>query len=159
MDDDPVYETATFAAGSFWDAEAVFRRENGVAGTRVGYTGGSLPDPTYEQVSSGSTGHVEAVQLTFDPRRISYERLLDLFWSLLDSICEPGTMTAPAIFFHSPEQKAAAETSRKRAGQLVLGAGSVEILPAARFWPAEEYHQQYYEKCSQGYGITRTFLE
>ena len=164
METDELYEKATFAAGCFWGVEAAFRRLKGVIGTRVGYTGGSKQNPTYEQVCSGRTGHAEAVEITFDSRIISYDQLLTVFWNLHDPAQlnrqgpDIGTNYRSAIFYHTPEQKALAEASRDR-----LQASTVfrnrkivtEIVPAGEFFPAEDYHQQYYEKCGRGYCATR----
>ncbi|OPY39297.1 MAG: methionine sulfoxide reductase A [Methanoregula sp. PtaU1.Bin051] len=155
---------ATFAAGCFWGVEAAFRHVPGVIGTVAGYTGGSKPDPTYEQVCSGITGHAEAVEITFDPKVVSYEQLLDIFWKSHDPTQvnrqgpDIGTNYRSAIFYHSPEQKAAAEASRDRLQKSAIYRErmiATEIVPAAEFWPAEEYHQQYYEKCGRGYCATR----
>jgi methionine-S-sulfoxide reductase len=159
MDDNHQHDVATFAAGCFWDAEALFRRADGVVATKVGFTGGSIPEPTYEQVSSGVTGHTEAVQVVFDPSCISYPDLLDIFWSLIDPLRVQDDRTRLIIFYHSPVQKEAAETSIKRhqgsSGQVAM----VEILPAGEFWNAEECHQQYYEKCGQGYCTSMKYWE
>jgi methionine-S-sulfoxide reductase len=159
MEDSQHHEVATFAAGCFWDVEALFRRKDGVVATRVGYTGGSVPDPTYEQVSSGTTGHIEAVQVVFDPSRVSYDELLDIFWSMVDPSREQEDSTRAVIFYHSQEQRATAEASRKRFGNATGLAATAEILPSGEFWIAEECHQQYYEKCGQGYCITENYRE
>ncbi len=145
-------DIATFAAGCFWGVEADFRRTPGVTGTRVGYTGGHTEDPSYQQVCSDTTGHAEAVEVTFDPEQISYDQLLDLFWHAHDPTQlnrqgpDVGSQYRSAIFFHSPEQERAAIESKAR-----VQAGSpqrvvTEILPAPEFYEAEEYHQQYLEK-------------
>jgi methionine-S-sulfoxide reductase len=159
MEESPGYEVATFAAGCFWDAEAEFRRQEGVIATITGYTGGSVTKPGYEQVSSGTTGHAEAVRVIFDPKQVSLEQLLDLFWSIHDPFHDQENSTRSAIFYHSPEQKALAEVSRDRlqrtTGRIIL----TEILPAVKFWQAEEYHQQYYEKCGRGYGSQTKYWE
>ena len=151
MEESPWYEMATFAAGCFWDAEAEFRQRDGVIETRAGYIGGTVPEPGYEQVSSGTTGHAEAVQLVFDPEQVSYDKLLDLFWSIHDPFGVQECNTRSAIFFHSPEQRERAEASRdllqRKTGKTIL----TEILPYPRFWTAEDCHQQYYEKCGRGY--------
>lgn len=158
------YERATFAAGCFWGVEAAFRRLKGVVGTRVGYTGGSIPNPTYEQVCSGRTGHAEAVEVTFDPWILSYNQLLDLFWTIHDPTQldrqgpDIGSNYRSAIFWHTPEQKVLAEASRdqRTAAGTFRGRKIVtEIVPVGEFWPAEDYHQQYYEKCGRGYCATR----
>lgn len=147
---------AAFAAGCFWGVESAFRQYlgKGVVSTRVGYTGGHLDNPTYEQVCSHTTGHAEAVEITYDPSKISYEQLLDVFWSIHDPTTpnrqgpDIGSQYRSAIFYHSPEQKRAAEASKKRLEESKRFADPVvtEIVEAGRFWPAEEYHQQYFEK-------------
>lgn len=159
-----MYGKATFAAGCFWGVEATFRRLKGVIGTRVGYTGGSKDHPTYEQVCNGKTGHAEAVEVTFDPTILSYDQLLDLFWTIHDPTQQDrqgpdiGTNYRSAIFYHTREQKALAEASRDRlqdSGRYRNMRIATEIVPAGEFWPAEDYHQQYYEKCGRGYCATR----
>jgi len=159
MEDSQHHEVATFAAGCFWDVEALFRRKDGVVATRVGYTGGSVPEPTYEQVSSGTTGHVEAVQVVFDPSRVSYEELLDLFWSMVDPAREQCDSTRAVIFYHSPEQRATAEASRDKFRNETGQTAAAEILPSGEFWNAEECHQQYYEKCGRGFCISENYRE
>ena len=164
MSDPTAFERATFAAGCFWDLEAAFRRVDGVLETLTGYTGGSVPEPSYEQVESGTTGHVEAVGLVFDPSVVSYDRLLDLFWTLHDPIRMDGQgdyagpQYRPVIFYHSEAQRVAAHASRDRlAASGLLGNHPVvtEILPATEFWRAEDCHQQFYEKCGRGYSMSR----
>lgn len=151
-------EKATFAAGCFWGVEDVFRYINGVMETGVGYTGGSLEDPTYRQVCTGKTGHAEAVQVEFDPAVVSYEQLLDVFWRVHDPTQlnrqgpDHGTQYRSAIFFHSPEQERLARESLKKlqeSGQYRKDIAT-EITPAFTFWKAEEYHQQYVEKNGSG---------
>ncbi len=142
---------ATFAAGCFWGIEKAFRQVDGVTETAVGYTGGETPDPSYEQVCSGRTGHAEAVQVDYDPARVSYDDLLDLFWRVHDATQlnrqgpDVGSQYRSALFFHDPEQEAAAQAAKARqqasGGQIVT-----EIVPAATFYLAEDYHQQYLEK-------------
>ena len=148
-------EKATFAAGCFWGVEAAFREMKGVISTRVGYTGGHAKNPTYEEVCSGKTGHAEAVEVVFDPLAVSYQELLDLFWSIHDPTQlnrqgpDYGTNYRSAIFYHTPAQKILAEESRKRiaeSGRYGRRPVVTEIMPASPFYPAEEYHQQYYEK-------------
>ena len=155
-------EVATFAAGCFWDVEAEFRRVEGVIFTTVGYTGGTMPDPTYEQVVSGNTGHVEAVCVEFDPGVVTYERLLDVFFRIHDptrSFIEKNYRTA--IFYHSEKQKKSAEAFRDR----LMKSGRyrekivTEIVPASKFWKAEEYHQQFYEKSGHGYSAIPKYYE
>ena len=147
-------QKATFAAGCFWGVEAAFRQVPGVLETAVGYTGGSLPDPTYEDVCTDGTGHAEAVEVEFDPARVTYERLLDVFWENHDPTQknrqgpDVGTQYRSGIFFHSPEQKAAAEASKAslEASGRFKRPIATEITPASTFWRAEEYHQRYLEK-------------
>jgi peptide-methionine (S)-S-oxide reductase len=147
-------EKATFAAGCFWGVEAAFRNVEGVTATAVGYTGGSTDSPTYEQVCSDRTGHAEAVEVEFDPARVSYEKLLEVFWGEHDPTQknrqgpDVGTQYRTAIFFHTPAQKAAAEASRDALAKSGKHSRPIvtEIVPAAKFWPAEEYHQRYLEK-------------
>jgi peptide-methionine (S)-S-oxide reductase len=146
---------ATFAAGCFWGVEASFREVQGVVDTAVGYTGGKKDHPTYEEVSSGTTGHAEAVEVIFDPARVTYETLLSVFWSIHDPTQvnrqgpDIGTNYRSAIFYHTPAQKARAEVSREQlegAGKFGNRRIATEIVPASTFWRAEEYHQRYFEK-------------
>jgi peptide-methionine (S)-S-oxide reductase len=147
-------EKATFAAGCFWGVEAAFRNVEGVTATAVGYTGGTTENPTYEQVCTDRTGHAEAVEVEYDPRRVSYDKLLEVFWGEHDPTQknrqgpDVGTQYRTAIFTHSPEQKAAAEASRDALSKSGKFSRPIvtEIVPAVRFWPAEEYHQRYLEK-------------
>jgi peptide-methionine (S)-S-oxide reductase len=147
-------EKATFAAGCFWGVEAVFRQVPGVTATRVGYTGGTVADPSYELVCTGTTGHAEALEVTFDPERVSYGELLDLFWSKHDPTTrnrqgpDVGSQYRSAIFFHSPEQEAEAIASRDRleAEGRYKNPVVTEIVPASPFYEAEDYHQRYLEK-------------
>ena len=145
---------ATFAAGCFWGVEAAFRQQKGVQATAVGYCGGRPPNPTYEDVCTDRTGHAEVVQVDYDPAEASYDDLLDLFWRIHDPTTlnrqgpDVGTQYRSAIFYHTPEQRAAAIASRDRlqASGRLRGPVVTEILPAAEFWRAEEYHQRYLEK-------------
>ena len=145
-------ETATFAAGCFWCVEEVFRQQPGVLRATSGYTGGHTRNPTYKEVCSGRTGHAEAVQVEFDPDRISYGRLVELFWKLHDPTqlnrqgADTGTQYRSAIFYHSEAQKAAAEASRAAEDRSGRHGGPIvtEITPASDFYPAEDYHQEYY---------------
>jgi methionine-S-sulfoxide reductase len=164
MDQATRFEKATFAAGCFWDVEAAFRKAEGVLETVAGYTGGSLSDPDYEKVSSGTTGHVEAIGIVFDPGVVSYDQLLDLFWDIHDPTRADGQgdYTGPqyrsVIFCHNDRQKQAALASRDRVSASGKYCGRpvvTEIVPASVFWPAEECHQQFYEKCGRGYCISR----
>ncbi len=128
--------------------EAEFRQQKGVIATRVGYTGGRTEHPSYEDVCRGNTGHAEAVEVEFDPKVVSYEQLLDLFFDLHDPTLKMDAQYRSAVFTHSPEQRAAAIAVRdrlQRSGE-IHGRIVTEIAPAGRFWPAEEYHQQYVEK-------------
>jgi peptide-methionine (S)-S-oxide reductase len=147
-------QKATFAAGCFWCAEEAFEKVPGVTSAVSGYIGGKTKNPTYEQVSSGSTGHTEAVQVTYDPAKVSYEKLLDTFWLNHDptvtdrQFCDAGSQYRPAIFVYNDEQKRLAEASKakwekqKPFRQPIL----TPIVQAGEFWPAEEYHQDYYKK-------------
>jgi peptide-methionine (S)-S-oxide reductase len=143
---------ATFAAGCFWQVEADFRRVEGVTRTTAGYTGGNLDRPTYEDVCTDRTGHAEAVEVEFDPQRVSYEQLLEVFWSGHDPTQlnrqgpDIGTQYRSAIFVHDEEQERAAQASRERARERFDRRVVTEIVPAATFWPAEDYHQRYLEK-------------
>jgi peptide-methionine (S)-S-oxide reductase len=147
---------ATFAAGCFWGVEETFRQVSGVKETAVGYTGGTLDRPTYEDVCSGRTGHAEAVEVTYDPQVVSYEDLLETFWSAHDPTTrnrqgpDIGTQYRSAIFFHGPEQEKAARASMTRAESRFPRPIVTEITPASRFWRAEEYHQRYFEKRGGG---------
>jgi peptide-methionine (S)-S-oxide reductase len=145
-------EKATFAAGCFWGVEVDFRNTPGVTAAQVGYTGGHAETPSYEQVCTGTTGHAEAVEVTFDPSEISYAELVDTFWELHDPTqvnrqgWDVGTQYRSAIFAHSPEQAEIAAESKARAQTRFPRPIATEIVPAATFWPAEEYHQQYLVK-------------
>ena len=150
----PGQAVATFAGGCFWCMEGPFDVLDGVISTTSGYTGGQVVDPSYEQVSSGTTGHAEAVQVVYDPARISYEQLLDVFWHNIDpttpdaQFCDHGNQYRPAIFYHDEAQHAAAEASRSalEADKPFAGPIRVEITAATAFYPAEDYHQDYYQK-------------
>jgi peptide-methionine (S)-S-oxide reductase len=147
-------EKATFAAGCFWGVEAAFRQIPGVVATRVGYTGGHTDDPTYERVCSHTTGHAEAVEVTFDPERVSYEQLLDVFWTKHNPTTKNrqgldiGDQYRSSIFFHSPEQQDAAERTKESQQAKLHWPKKIvtEIVPASEFHEAEDYHQQYMEK-------------
>ena len=145
-------EQATFAAGCFWGVEAEFRQIPGVIATTVGYTGGRGERPTYEQVCSHTTGHAEAVLVEFDPAQVSYEELLDAFWRLHDPTQlnrqgpDVGDQYRSAIYFHSPEQEAAAKASREAAQERFSKPIVTEITEAPEFWAAEDYHQRYLKK-------------
>ena len=148
-------EKATFAAGCFWGIEAAFRKLDGVTATRVGYTGGTTANPTYKQVCRGGTGHAEAVEVTFDPPLVSYDQLLEVFWSSHNPASRNrqglniGSQYRSAIFTHSPAQASAAQTTREtqRANlRWPRRTIATEIEAAGPFYEAEEYHQQYFEK-------------
>jgi peptide-methionine (S)-S-oxide reductase len=154
-------ETATFAAGCFWGVEEDFRQMNGVVSTKVGYTGGHMQNPTYQDVCTDTTGHAEAVQVTFDPARVSYEALLEKFWSLHNPTTpnrqgpDIGSQYRSAVFYHSPAQEAAARASKERLEKSGRFSRPIvtEIVPAAPFYDAEEYHQQYVQKHGRHCGI------
>jgi len=148
-------DKATFAAGCFWHVEQTFSAVHGVLSTRVGYTGGDFKNPTYEDVCAGSTGHAEAVEIEFDPSKVSYKELLVIFWQVHDPTQlnrqgpDFGTQYRSAIFYHSAEQKAAALESRdalQKTPRYLAKKVVSEIVPAKEFWLAEEYHQRYLEK-------------
>ena len=145
---------ATFASGCFWCTESDFDKVPGVLKTISGYIGGRTKNPTYRQVSSGSTGHTEAVQVTYDPSKVTYQRLLDHYWRNVDLLdgkgqfCDRGNQYRPAIFTHTPEQKRLAQTSKKalqNSGRFSKPI-AVKIHDATKFTPAEKYHQNYYKK-------------
>lgn len=156
-------ETATFAGGCFWCMQPPFDNAEGVVSTRVGYTGGNVPNPTYAQVSSGTTGHLEAVEVTYDPKRISYEALLKIFWHNIDPIqgdgqfADRGPQYHTAIFYHNEVQHLAAEKSKAE----LAASGrfdqpiATKILPAEPFYPAEDYHQHFSEKNPLRYQLYR----
>ena len=156
--------TATFAGGCFWCMESPFDKLDGVVSVTVGYTGGTKQNPTYEQVSAGSTGHAEAVQLQYDPGKIGYAKLLDTFWHNVDPVtpnaqfCDHGNQYRSAIFFHDEEQKRLAEVSKAELGKSGRFQQPIvtEIVPASTFWPAEDYHQHYYLKNPLRYKFYRT---
>jgi peptide-methionine (S)-S-oxide reductase len=145
-------QTATFAAGCFWGVEDAFRRVPGVIDAVSGYTGGTVENPTYRQVCSHATGHAEAVEVTFDPEKVDYETLLNVFWQIHDPTQlnrqgpDVGDQYRSAIFTHGDAQERAAIASRDREqrnhGRRIV----TQIVPAPHFWPAEEYHQRYFEK-------------
>ncbi len=145
---------ATFAGGCFWCVESDFDKVPGVLETVSGYTGGTLENPTYDAVTQGGTGHYEAVRITYDPAKVSYEKLLDVFWHSVDptdaggQFCDRGESYRTAVFAHSPEQERAAVASKKAIGESGALKGSIvtPILMAKAFYPAEDYHQGYYMK-------------
>jgi len=147
-------EKATFAAGCFWGVEATYRQIDGVVSTAVGYIGGKRDNPTYQDVCTDSTGHAEAVEVTYDSARVSYDALLKVFWENHDPTTlnrqgpDVGTQYRSAIFFHSPEQEAAARASKEALEKAHAFKRPIvtQIVPATAFWRAEDYHQQYLEK-------------
>lgn len=147
-------EKAAFAAGCFWGVEAAFRQVPGVVETQVGYTGGKTENPTYKEVCSGKTGHAEAIEITFEPAKVSYETLVSLFFKMHDPTQgnrqgpDIGTQYRSAIFYHTEEQKTVAETVKaelEKNGKYKKPV-TTQIVPAAAFYRAEEYHQRYFEK-------------
>ena len=155
--------TATFAGGCFWCMEAPFEDLPGVVSTTVGYTGGTTKNPTYEEVSAGGTGHAESVQIVFDPQKISYEKILEVFWHNIDPLtanaqfCDHGNQYRSAIFYHDDAQKKLAEASKqkleasKRFKQPIV----TQIVAASTFYPAEDYHQKYHQKNPSRYKFYR----
>ena len=147
-------EKASFAAGCFWGVEAAFQQVPGVVATTVGYSGGRTKNPTYRDVCSGATGHAETVLVEYDPSRVSYEQLLDVFWENHDPTQldrqgpDVGEQYRSAIFFHTPAQETAARAAKERleASGRFRRPIVTEVTPASEFWPAEDYHQKYLEK-------------
>jgi peptide-methionine (S)-S-oxide reductase len=154
-------QKATFAAGCFWCVEADFDKVKGVLSTTSGFTGGHVRNPTYDQVSFGGTGHTEAVEIVFDPAVVTYEQLLDHFWHNVDpfaadrQFCDVGAQYRPEIFVHDEQQRAAADASKKRMQARFSTPIAVKITPAAPFYRAEAYHQDYYKNHSVQYRYYR----
>ncbi len=155
--------TAIFAGGCFWCVEADFDKLPGVLGTESGYIGGTVNNPTYEQVSHGGTGHAEAVRISYDPMKVTYEQLLEYFWRHVDptvkdrQFCDTGNQYRSAIFYQGETQRRAADASKARLEK----SGRfpriyTEVVPAGAFYPAEEYHQDYYKKNPIRYKYYRT---
>lgn len=152
-------ERATFAGGCFWCMQPFFDRTKGVKETMVGYMGGDTKDPTYEEVSQGDTGHAEVIQITYDPAEVAYEKLLNIFWRNIDptqknaQFVDYGTQYRSAVFYHNDEQRQIAEASKKElaASGRFDSPIMTEIVQASVFYPAEEYHQKYYQKSSMRY--------
>ncbi len=148
------YEIATFAGGCFWSIQKSFDKVDGVVKTTVGFTGGTVKNPTYEQVCYTDTGHAESIEIVFDPAKVTYDKLLDVYWMNIDptdkggQFVDRGDQYRPVIFYHSAAQKKAAEASKKKLEE----SGRfdkpivVEILQAVEFYPAEGYHQEFYKK-------------
>jgi peptide-methionine (S)-S-oxide reductase len=155
---------ATFAGGCFWCMEPPYDKLDGVIATTSGYTGGKKVNPTYQEVSAGGTGHAEAVQVEYDPKKVSYEKLLDVFWHNVDptqkdgQFCDHGAQYRTAIFVHDDAQKAAAEASKAALAKSKPFKADIvtEIVPASTFYPAEDYHQDYYMKNPVRYKFYRT---
>lgn len=141
-------EKATFGAGCFWGVEAAFQKVGGVVSTSVGYSGGAMKNPTYKDVCTDDTGHAEVVQIEYDPKVISYEELLDIFFRIHNPTSlnrqgpDIGSQYRSVIFFHTPQQEKIAKEYKSRLGKKIV----TEILPAAPFYKVEEYHQRYHEK-------------
>lgn len=157
-------KTAIFAGGCFWCMEPPFKKLPGVVSVTSGYTGGTVPNPTYHQVSEGDTGHAEAIQVIYDPSKISYDNLLDVFWHNIDpttskrQFCDSGDQYRTAVFYHDDKQKAQAIASRDalaKSGVLKGAPIATEITAASAFYPAEEYHQDYYRKEELRYRLYR----
>jgi peptide-methionine (S)-S-oxide reductase len=152
---------ATFAGGCFWCMQPPFDKTPGVAATTVGYTGGTKKGPTYEEVSSGGTGHLESIEVTYDPAKVSYERLLDVYWRNVDpfdaagQFCDKGEQYHSAIFVRTPEERRLAEASKKQVEKRFGRPAATEIRDASEFWSAEAYHQKYYEKSAYKYKFYR----
>jgi len=150
----PGLEMATFAGGCFWCMQPAFDHILGVVSTTVGYTGGDKDHPTYEEVSDGGTGHAESIEVAFDPKKVTYQQLLNVFWHNIDptsrdrEFCDVGHQYRTAIFFHGPEQEREAKASEKEIEETKPFKDPIvtEIVAASTFWPAEDYHQDYYLK-------------
>lgn len=158
----PKTETAVFCGGCFWCMQPVFDKLPGVLSTTVGYTGGAKPDPTYEEVSSGRTGHCEAIQVVFDPARLSYRQVADVYWKNIDptavdrQFADAGSQYRTVVFYQNEEQERAALESKKALEGSGRFAGKpivTRIEPASRFYPAEDYHQKYYRKSRLRYEL------
>jgi peptide-methionine (S)-S-oxide reductase len=152
---------ATFAGGCFWCMEPPYDKLDGVISTISGYMGGHKRNPTYEEVSAGTTGHTEVVQVTYDPKRVTYARLVEIFWRNIDptvkdeQFCDAGSQYRSGIFWHNEEQRRVAETSKLAIEKRFRGPIHTEISKAAEFWPAEDYHQDYYLKNPVRYAYYR----
>ena len=160
----PATELATFAGGCFWCMEPPFEAQDGVLSVTAGYTGGTKADPTYEEVSAGGTGHAESVEVVFDPAKVSYQTLLDVYWHQVDPLavdrqfCDVGSQYRTAIFTHGAEQQRLAEASKRalEASGKLPGKIATQIVPAGKFYPAEAYHQDYYKKNPVRYRFYRS---
>ncbi len=154
-------EKATFAGGCFWCMEDAFEKLHGVVLVTSGYNGGTVKNPTYEQVGTGKTGHVEAIEVVFDPKKITYQTLIDTYWTNIDPLnpdgqfCDRGDEYRAVIFFHGDAQRRLAEASRDRIEQQLHQKVATQIRPASEFHPAETYHQGYARKNPYPYGLYR----
>ena len=152
---------AIFAGGCFWCMEPPFDKLDGVVSTTSGYTGGRTADPTYEQVSAGRTGHAEVVEVLYDPRKVTYSQLLDVFWRNIDPLtanaqfCDVGSQYRAAIFVHDETQRRLAEESKTAVARRLQKPVVTEVVTASKFWPAEDYHQDYYKKNPIRYNLYR----
>ena len=157
----PGLATAVFAGGCFWCMEPPFDKLDGVVSTVSGYTGGSVVNPTYQQVSGGRTGHIEALQVQYDPKKVTYERLLEVFWRQVDpfdaggQFCDRGQQYGTAIFAQNDEERRLAERSKQEVTKQLGKAVVTPVVPAATFYPAEDYHQDYYKKNPVRYNYYR----
>jgi len=158
----PKTATATFAGGCFWCVEADFDKVPGVISTTSGYIGGTVKDPTYHQVSAGGTGHAEAVEVVYDPAKVTYAKLLDVFWHNIDPLvkdrqfCDTGDQYRTAIFYHTEEEKKLAEETKKQVeAKFAPRTVYTQIVAAGPFYKAEEYHQDYYKKNEARYKFYR----
>jgi peptide-methionine (S)-S-oxide reductase len=158
----PKQEVATFAGGCFWCTEADFDRVPGVISTTSGFIGGTVANPSYQQVTTGTTGHTEAVEIVFDPAKVTYQQLLDVFWRNHDPLakdrqfCDRGNMYRPGIFFHSEAQRAQADASKKQVqSRFAPRVVHTEITKASTFYKAEDYHQDYHDKNPVRYKLYR----
>ncbi|NJN03124.1 MAG: peptide-methionine (S)-S-oxide reductase MsrA [Leptolyngbyaceae cyanobacterium SL_1_1] len=159
--DDAELATATFAGGCFWCMEHPFDQLSGVISTTSGYTGGEVENPSYAQVSAGTTGHFEAMQVVYDPQQIGYEKLLEAFWPNVDPLdaggqfCDRGSQYRSAIFYHSEQQQRLATASKAALASAFEQPIATEILPVLPFYPAEAYHQNYYQTHPVRYRVYR----
>jgi peptide-methionine (S)-S-oxide reductase len=152
---------ATFGGGCFWCMEAEFENLPGVVSVVSGYTGGFVKNPTYEQVSTGRTGHAESVQIVFDPAKVSYQKLVEVYWENIDPLnangqfCDHGDQYRTVIFFHDEEQRRIAEESKKRVEERLKAKVVTQIVPASTFYPAEEHHQDFAKRDPLHYALYR----
>ena len=153
--------TAVFAGGCFWCMEPPFDKVDGVIRTVSGYAGGKKQTPTYREVASGQTDHLEALQVTYDPEKVSYKELLEVFWVNVDPLdgggqfCDRGHSYLTAIFYSSEEEETLVRSSREQVGRILKQSIATELIPFTQFWPAEDYHQDYYKKNPTRYKFYR----